>query len=65
MLRSSPPRRPILSEPHDLLAGPDGWEYRWLTFDGARFDQITRDYGLSRAQPAGPCPAASAAGTQR
>lgn len=44
-------------EPHELLAGPEGWEYRWLTFDGARFDQITRDYGLARAQHAGPCPA--------
>lgn len=43
-------------EPHELLAGADGWEYRWLTFDGARFRRIVRDYQLARAQAAGPCP---------
>lgn len=44
-------------ETHDLLAGPDGWEYRWLTFDGERHRGIPRDYGLARSQNAGPCPA--------
>jgi AraC-like DNA-binding protein len=43
-------------EPHDLLAGPEGWEYRWLTFDGAHFSRITRDYGLARVQAIGGCP---------
>lgn len=43
-------------EPHDLLAGSEGWEYRWLTFDGARHATIPRDYGLARTQNAGPCP---------
>lgn len=43
-------------EPHDLTAGADGWEYRWVTFDGAHFERITRDYSLARVQFAGPCP---------
>jgi AraC-like DNA-binding protein len=43
-------------EPHDLLAGPGGWDYRWLTFDGERHRRIPRDHGLARSQPAGPCP---------
>ncbi len=44
-------------ETHDLLAGPEGWEYRWLTLDGARFSAVPRDHGLRRAQMSGPCPA--------
>ena len=44
-------------EPHELTAGAEGWDYRWLTFDGAQQSRITREYGLVRAQPAGPCPA--------
>lgn len=43
-------------EPHELAAGEEGWDYRWLTFDGAQQGRITRGYGLARAQPAGPCP---------
>lgn len=43
-------------EIHDLHAGADGWEYRWLTFDGLRHDAIPKAYGLARVQPAGPCP---------
>ena len=45
------------NEPHTLHAGAEGWEYRWLTFDGTRFPRIQRDYGLARVQAAGPCPA--------
>lgn len=44
-------------EPHELVAGEAGWDYRWLTFDGGQHGRITREYGLARAQPAGPCPA--------
>jgi AraC-like DNA-binding protein len=44
-------------EPHELTADAEGWDYRWLTFDGEHQNRITRDYGLARAQPAGPCPA--------
>lgn len=44
-------------EPHELTAGAEGWDYRWLTFDGAQQNRITREYGLTRAQTAGPCPA--------
>lgn len=43
-------------EPHEFTAGPEGWDYRWLTFDGARHSRVTRTYGISRAQDAGPCP---------
>lgn len=43
-------------EPHDLRAGPAGWEYRWLTFDGPAFSRIVADHGLARSQTAGPCP---------
>ncbi|MET0261674.1 MAG: AraC family transcriptional regulator [Rariglobus sp.] len=43
-------------EPHELEAGVDGWDYRWLTFDGERYTRIARDYGLARAQTAGVCP---------
>lgn len=45
-------------EPHHLEAGPEGWDYRWLTFDGKRHKRITRDYALGRAQTAAPCPSA-------
>ncbi len=45
-------------ESHRLEAGPEGWDYRWLTFDGKRHKRITRDYALGRAQTAGPCPSA-------
>ena len=44
-------------EPHILAAGAEGWDYRWLTFDGETHGRITRTYGLERMQPAGPCPA--------
>jgi AraC-like DNA-binding protein len=44
-------------EPHHLLAGPEGWDYHWLTFDGPRHRTIPRDHALSRVQSAGPCPA--------
>lgn len=44
-------------EPHNLRAGPEGWDYRWLTFDGPGFPRIVRDYGLGRVQSAGACPA--------
>ena len=44
-------------EPHHLLAGPEGWDYRWLTFDGPRHRTLPNDYALARVQPAGPCPA--------
>lgn len=44
-------------ENHHLLAGADGWDYRWLTFDGPRRRSIPRDHGLARVQAAGPCPA--------
>jgi len=44
------------NEPHRLEAGPEGWDYRWLTFDGKRHKRITRDYALGRAQTAGLCP---------
>lgn len=47
----------LANEPHELQAGPDGWEYRWLTFDGVRHPDIPADYGLARVQIAGPCPA--------
>ncbi|MBW8780632.1 MAG: helix-turn-helix transcriptional regulator [Verrucomicrobia bacterium] len=45
-------------EPHRLEAGPEGWDYRWLTFDGRCHKSITREYALGRAQTAGPCPSA-------
>lgn len=44
-------------EPHELVAGPEGWEYRWLTFDGPHFGRIVGDYGFARVQSVGPCPA--------
>ncbi|MDF3056735.1 MAG: AraC family transcriptional regulator [Rariglobus sp.] len=44
-------------EPHDLLAGPEGWDYRWLTFDGGRHRTLPALYSLARIQFAGPCPA--------
>lgn len=43
-------------EPHELLTGPDGWDYRWLTFDGTRHATIPKVYNLARLQSAGPCP---------
>lgn len=45
-------------EPHGIVAGSGGWEYRWLTFDGQRFARIVAWYGLKRVQPANACPAA-------
>lgn len=44
-------------EPHALRAEAEGWEYRWLTFDGPRFARIASRHGLARVQVAGPCPA--------
>lgn len=44
-------------EPHELVAGVAGWDYRWVTFDGGRQGKIAHAYGLARAQVAGPCPA--------
>ncbi len=44
-------------ESHELVAGAEGWDYRWLTFDGAQHGKIASAYGLARAQTAGPCPA--------
>lgn len=46
-------------EPHDLRAGPAGWEYRWLTLDGPHREGITEHYGISRVQVAGACPLAT------
>jgi AraC-like DNA-binding protein len=43
-------------ESHELTAGPLGWEYRWLTFDGPHFTGIVDMCGLNRVQTAGPCP---------
>lgn len=45
-------------EPHELVAGAVGWEYRWLTFDGPGFAKIVAGYGLKRVQPANACPSA-------
>lgn len=45
-------------EPHEIVAGAGGWEYRWLTFDGAGFEKIVKERGLKRVQPANVCPAA-------
>jgi AraC-like DNA-binding protein len=45
-------------EPHGLVAGAEGWDYRWLTFDGAHGRRIAKEYGLARVQRSGPCPAA-------
>lgn len=45
-------------EPHELLAGPAGWEYRWLTFDGPGAADIPADHELRRVQPAAACPEA-------
>jgi AraC-like DNA-binding protein len=44
-------------EPHDLTAGAAGWEYRWLTFDGAGFKRIVAEHGFKRVQPVNVCPA--------
>ncbi|MFH1496290.1 MAG: AraC family transcriptional regulator [Verrucomicrobiota bacterium] len=44
-------------EPHGLTAGADGWDFRWLTFDGPRFAGIIGTYGLRRQQVGGACPA--------
>ncbi len=43
-------------EPHELVAGAGGWEYRWLTFDGSGFKRIVAERGLRRVQPANGCP---------
>lgn len=43
-------------EPHDIVAGAGGWEYRWLTFDGPGFGKIAAAYGLKRVQSANACP---------
>lgn len=48
----------LAGEPHDLLAGREGWEYRWLTFDGEHYDAIPATYALRRPHAAGPCPVA-------
>ena len=45
-------------EPHELVAGAGGWEYRWLTFDGPGFARIVAERGLKRVQPANACPSA-------
>lgn len=45
-------------EAHELLAGPAGWEYRWLTFDGSGSAEIPALHELRRVQPAAACPAA-------
>lgn len=44
-------------EPHALCAGAGGWDYRWLTFDGPNFGEITRNHGLRRRRVVGACPA--------
>lgn len=44
-------------EPHALVAGAEGWEYRWLTFDGAQSAELPARYGLARLVRAGACPA--------
>lgn len=46
----------VAGECHDLRAGPEGWDYRWITFDGVRHNDIPATYGLARAQPGGACP---------
>ncbi len=43
-------------EPHELAAGPEGWEYRWITFDGRDTLRLLDMFGLSRSGRAGPCP---------
>lgn len=45
-------------ENHHLVAGPEGWDYRWLTFDGVHHRTIPADYNLALVQSAGPCPTA-------
>lgn len=44
-------------EPHDITAGPEGWEYRWLTLDGPLHPRLPALYALDRRHAAGPCPA--------
>ncbi len=44
-------------EPHELIAGSGGWEYRWFTLDGSCSATVVETWGLQRVQPAGPCPA--------
>lgn len=44
------------NEAHEITAGPAGWNYRWLTFDGPDAKQIIARHGLRRVQPAPPCP---------
>lgn len=43
-------------EEHLLTAGADGWEYRWLTFDGRDFRRVAGLFDLPRIRTAGPCP---------
>ncbi len=45
-------------EPHDLAAGPAGWEYRWITFDGRDTLRLLEMFGLPRSGRAGACPEA-------
>lgn len=44
-------------EAHDHRAGADGWEYRWVAFDGPQAGDYMRGYGFSpRCTPSGNCP---------
>jgi AraC-like DNA-binding protein len=44
-------------EPHDHATGANGWEYRWITFDGPLAEEYMRGYGFSsRCTPSGSCP---------
>ena len=44
-------------EPHDHEAGPEGWDYRWIAFDGPLAGEYMRGYGFSpHCTPSGSCP---------
>lgn len=43
-------------EPHEITAGPLGWNYRWLTFDGPDSKRVITRHGLQRVQVAPACP---------
>jgi AraC-like DNA-binding protein len=43
-------------EPHHLEAGPDGWDYRFLTVDSTGAGPVRTLFGLPRHLAAGPCP---------
>ncbi len=47
----------VAGEPHTLVAGSAGWEYRWFTLDGAGSAKVIEAWRLRRVQPAPPCPA--------